>query len=89
MLIVFAIYLSVSVVAFATFAWDKRAAQRGRRRIPERNLHLLELLGGWPGAILAMRTLRHKSSKPSYQIILFLIVFLHAAAWAAFLLWRR
>ena len=38
------------------------------------NLHLLELLGGWPGAFLAQRRLRHKCSKGSYQFVFWLIV---------------
>ena len=40
----------------------------------EAQLHLLELLGGWPGALLAQRRLRHKCSKRSYQIVFWLIV---------------
>jgi uncharacterized membrane protein YsdA (DUF1294 family) len=34
----------------------------------------LELLGGWPGAFLAQRWLRHKCSKGSYQAVFWLIV---------------
>jgi len=37
-------------------------------------LHLLELLGGWPGAFLAQRRLRHKCSKRRYQFVFWLIV---------------
>jgi uncharacterized membrane protein YsdA (DUF1294 family) len=42
--------------------------------VSEANLHLLELLGGWPGAFLAQRRLRHKCSKGSYQFVFWLIV---------------
>ena len=55
--------------AFVGFARDKRAARRHRRRTSERHLHLLELLGGFPGAWLAILFLRHKSSKPSFLLI--------------------
>jgi hypothetical protein len=33
-----------------------------------------ELLGGWPGAFLAQRRLRHKLSKPGFQVLFWLIV---------------
>jgi uncharacterized membrane protein YsdA (DUF1294 family) len=74
----------MSLVAFAAFAADKAAAARGAPRIPERRLHALELLGGWPGAVLAAVLLRHKTRKPSYLLVLFLIAALHGTAWA----WR-
>jgi len=74
----------MSLAAFAAFAADKAAAARGGRRVPERTLHALELLGGWPGALLAAALLRHKTRKPSYLLVLGLIAALHGAAWA----WR-
>jgi type I restriction enzyme M protein len=49
-------------------------------RIPESSLHLGELLGGWPGAFLAQRRLRHKCSKPGYQAVFWTIVLLHQIA---------
>lgn len=59
--------LALNLCALALYAWDKRAARRGARRVPEARLHLLALLGGWPGAWLAQRMLRHKSSKAGFQ----------------------
>lgn len=60
-------YLAVSVVLFLMYGWDKRAARLQRQRIPERRLQILAFAGGWPGALLAMRWLRHKSYKPSFR----------------------
>ena len=40
----------VSPVCFAAYGLDKRRAARQMDRIPERTLHLLALVGGWPGA---------------------------------------
>lgn len=61
------VYLIMSLFAFIAYASDKRAAVRGEWRVPESTLHVLELLGGWPGALFAQKRLRHKSSKLSYQ----------------------
>ena len=82
--IILAIYAGMSLVTFLAFAWDKRQARRAGRRIPERTLHTLELLGGWPGAMAGQRWLRHKSEKLSYRVVLWLITALHLAGWAAF-----
>jgi uncharacterized membrane protein YsdA (DUF1294 family) len=71
----------MSILAFLTFAWDKAAARRGGRRVPEATLHVLSLLGGWPGAFLAMLLLRHKVNKPGFLFILGVIVMAHAIAW--------
>lgn len=76
-----ACYAVMSLVTFVTYLLDKRAAQRGRQRTPEATLHVLELLGGWPGAFLAQRLIRHKNAKLSYQIVFWLIVALHVAVW--------
>ena len=66
--------LVVSAITYWTYARDKRRAQEGEWRISEVRLHLWELLGGWPGAWIAQRRLRHKSSKASYQFVFWLIV---------------
>lgn len=72
-----------SSITFIVFAWDKRRSRRGGWRVSERTLHTLELLGGWPGAWLAMRWLWHKSSKRSYRRVFFAIVALHLLGMAA------
>jgi uncharacterized membrane protein YsdA (DUF1294 family) len=76
------VYLVMSAVAFACYGNDKSAARHARRRIPERRLHAIALLGGWPGALLAQAWFRHKSSKTSFQVAFWLIVLLHVAALA-------
>lgn len=77
----------LAAATFAACARDKRAAQRGAARTPEASLHLLELGGGWPGALLAQRWLRHKNRKPSYQFAFWSCVALHEAA--LLYLWRQ
>ena len=65
---------AVSWFTYLIYAWDKQQARNQERREPEKLLHLAELAGGWPGAFLAQRRLRHKSVKFSYQFVFWLIV---------------
>lgn len=60
-------YGVLSTITFAIYAIDKSAARRRGPRTSERTLHLLSLAGGWPGALLAQRWLRHKSAKASFR----------------------
>lgn len=77
------IYLSLvlvmSVVCFTAYGLDKRRAANGSRRIPEQTLHILALLGGWPGAVLGQRHFRHKTKKLSFLIVFWCVVVLHVA----------
>jgi uncharacterized membrane protein YsdA (DUF1294 family)/cold shock CspA family protein len=66
--------LVLGALAYGAYALDKRRARAKEWRLSEAGLHLLELLGGWPGAFLAQRRLRHKCSKGSYQVLFWLIV---------------
>lgn len=69
----------MSLLTYGIYALDKNAARRQRPRVPERLLHLLALLGGWPGALIAQQRLRHKTRKPAFQIVFWLTVLLHLA----------
>ncbi len=80
--------LAMSLLSYALYATDKRAAQQSRWRVPERTLHLLALLGGWPGALLAQRRLRHKTAKPRFLLMFWLTALGHVAAVAALLALR-
>jgi len=79
-----ALYAAASVVAFGAYALDKSAAREGRWRTRESTLHLFSLVGGWPGALVAQKTLRHKSRKPSFQMVFWVTVVVNcmALAWA-------
>lgn len=82
-------WLAVVGGTFALLAWDKLAALRGKRRVPEAWLHLCELGGGWPATFLAQAWLDHKSAKTSYRLVLWGIVGAHQAlALDALLGWR-
>ena len=75
-------YALMSFVTFAAYALDKAAAMSGRWRISERTLHVLGLLGGWPGALLAQQKLRHKTRKASFQAAFWLTVVVNGAFFA-------
>lgn len=68
---------AVSWLTYGLYSSDKQLAKTKARRISEGTLHFFEMLGGWPGAFLAQRRLRHKSSKESYLFGFVLIVGLH------------
>ncbi len=63
---VLTVYGGVSVFTFGVYAVDKSASKRRARRTPERTLHILGVMGGWPGALCARHWLRHKSTKRAF-----------------------
>lgn len=77
-------YLTASCFAFVAYAVDKSAAKNGRWRIRESTLHFFALAGGWPGAFVAQRLLRHKSRKMPFQILFWATVALNSAAFGWF-----
>jgi uncharacterized membrane protein YsdA (DUF1294 family) len=74
------VYLALSLFTFLIYALDKSAAEAGRRRTPEKILHLFGLAGGWPGALFAQQLLRHKSSKREFQTVFWTTVILNCGA---------
>ncbi|PCJ46899.1 MAG: DNA-binding protein [Gammaproteobacteria bacterium] len=78
-MIIFGIYSIISLITFAFYALDKSAAQSGSWRTKENTLHLLALIGGWPGALVAQSKLRHKSSKQSFRITFWITVIINVA----------
>ena len=66
-----------SLAAFLSQGMDKWAAKNSLSRIPEKSLHMLELIGGWPGAHLGQQLFRHKTQKPSYRSLFLTIVAVH------------
>lgn len=73
-------YALASAITFGIYALDKSAARRGEWRTPESTLHLLALAGGWPGAVLAQRWLRHKSRKTSFRSLFWVTALANCAA---------
>ncbi len=78
-------WLAGGSVALSALSWlmywrDKSAAEKGTWRTPESTLHLVDLAGGWPGALIAQQMFRHKTVKPSFQLMFWLSVALNLVA---------
>jgi uncharacterized membrane protein YsdA (DUF1294 family) len=58
----------ISSITFLTYGYDKTQARNLEWRVSEYTLHLLGLLGGWPGALLGMHYFQHKTRKTSFLI---------------------
>ena len=72
----FSILVSFNVSTFLVMLIDKIQAVQAGRRLSERSLYLMTFLGGSVGMICAMYLLRHKSRKWSFQLIVWLLVFI-------------
>ena len=46
---VFYLYVAASIITFSAYARDKSAARNDGWRTSENTLHILALIGGWPG----------------------------------------
>ena len=69
----------LSLLTLMMYGLDKRAARLERQRTPEKHLHLLALLGGWPGALVARPLFRHKTRKQPFTTIFWCTVLVSTA----------
>jgi len=79
-----AAYGLFSGVAFFMYGADKSAAEQGRWRTSESTLHAIALVGGWPGALVARRVFRHKTTKQPFRTIFWVTVIVNCMALAWF-----
>lgn len=80
---------AINVVTFCIFGLDKwKAKNEAVRRVPEKTLFLLSILGGSIGALLGMRVFHHKTLHKSFRYgipaILALQILIPLGIW----LWR-
>lgn len=66
--------ITTNVVTFVLMLLDKIAASIRMRRIPEKVLYLVTLLGGSIGMLIGMFLIRHKSRKVSFQFVVGVLV---------------
>ena len=81
-------YAVVSVATFVAYGYDKSKALTAAWRMKEQTLHTLEMLGGWPGALIAQRVFKHKRRKTKYMAAFWRIVATHVVVWFLLVLVR-
>lgn len=74
-LIIYLILISVWGVILTL--WDKHAARRGARRVPEAALFLTGALGGAFAMFLCMQIIRHKTAHAKFMLGFPLMILLH------------
>ena len=67
-------FLLINLISFFYIGIDKMKAQLDRRRVSEKTLWLLALIGGSLGTLIGMHFFRHKTKKISFQAILAVIL---------------
>lgn len=78
-----ALVISVSLVLFVLYGYDKRRAIAGGGRVPEVVLHGMALAGGFAGGWAGRLAFRHKTRHTSFLVILLISTAVHAA----FMIW--
>ena len=71
---ILAYFVLINFITFITFGIDKDKAINNNRRVSEKTLWIMSLLGGSLGTLFAMKTFRHKTKKLSFQAVLALIL---------------
>jgi uncharacterized membrane protein YsdA (DUF1294 family)/cold shock CspA family protein len=78
------VYVFASLLSFAQYERDKSKSELGAWRIPEKRLHYLSLVGGWPGALMAQQRYRHKTQKMAFRRVFWATVFTNCTLLAVF-----
>lgn len=65
-----AAFVAMSVIGFALMGADKRRAEKGAFRIPERTLIAVAFMLGGVGSLAGMFAFRHKTKHASFRILL-------------------
>lgn len=68
------VYCILSVISFIRYYDDKKRAINGEYRIPESDLLLMDLFGGWVGTSFAHRLLNHKATKSSFRGVFYMTI---------------
>lgn len=71
-----ALLLSVNLVTFGYYGYDKGRSRSQSSRVPEVVLHGLVFLGGTIGAYLGMIAFRHKTIKSSFRLVFWTVAVL-------------
>ena len=72
--IVWSYFLSINLLTFFFYGYDKKFSRTSYFRIPESILHSLAICGAAPGGLVGQMVFRHKTMKKSFQIVYWVIV---------------
>lgn len=70
--------ISLNLLTFIAYGWDKRQAKYGLWRVPEKTLHALAFMGGTLGAYIGSRVFRHKTIKGTFRQTFWAVVMIQA-----------
>ncbi|CAN5636539.1 hypothetical protein BH24CHL1_BH24CHL1_19070 [soil metagenome] len=73
-----ALVISVSLVLFVLYGYDKRCAIAGGGRVPEVVLHGMALAGGFAGGWAGRLAFRHKTRNAGFLAVLLISTIVHA-----------
>lgn len=76
-LVFFIWFILISAVSIIMTVYDKWAAKHKKRRVPERTLLSLGIVGGAAAMYLTMKMIRHKTKKKKFMVGLPLEILLH------------
>ena len=79
---VFAAYGLVRRLTCRVYSGGEWGARGGGWRTSESTLHTFGLVGGWPGALVARHTLRHKTRKQPFRTVFWVTVVVNCLALA-------
>lgn len=74
LLIYISVLIIMSIITFIMFGIDKLKAKHNKRRIKEKTLLELTILGGGIGSLIGRIIFRHKTNKIYFTIVIFLSI---------------
>lgn len=74
LLIYISVLIIMSIITFIMFGIDKIKAKHNKRRVKEKTLLELTILGGGIGSLIGRIIFRHKTNKIYFSIVIFLSI---------------
>lgn len=81
------IFISINIATFLLFGLDKFQSRGKGRRVPEKILYLVTILGGPVGTIAGMNFFKHKTRKTSFQLTVWFLILVYVGIIVIF--WRN
>lgn len=78
--IILGYYFIMNLVMYCMMAYDKNAAIKDKRRIPEKNFYFMAVLGAGAGGLLGIVFKRHKSKHLDFIMVFTITAILHVLA---------